>query len=78
MRAESGALRAERAESLRSRRAATTKGRSSLIDLLFEARDLLSELLYLVLQVFFPASYPGVAGFEEGADASYGANGVAA
>ncbi len=43
---------------------------------MFEACDLLPELLYLVLQVFFPAAYAGVAGFQEGADVSYGSNGV--
>lgn len=44
---------------------------------MFEACDLLPELLYLMLQVFFPAAYAGVAGFQKGADASYGSNGVA-
>src|SRR4028118_1611237 len=41
----------------------------TLIDLLFEAGDLLPELLYLVLEVPLPASHPRVAGLQGVADA---------
>src|SRR4028118_1367553 len=41
----------------------------TLIDLLFEAGDLLPELFYLVLEVPLPASHPGVAGLQGVAEA---------
>src|SRR4028118_479365 len=50
----------------------------TLIDLLFEAGDLLPELLYLVLEVPLPASHPRVAGLQGVAEAVGPAHGPAA
>src|SRR4028118_897289 len=49
-----------------------------LIDLLFEAGDLLPELFYLVLEVSLPASHPRVAGLQGVAEAVCPAHGPAA
>ena len=51
------------------------KARSAvLIDSLLEAGDLFSQVVDLVFEVFFSAANAGVAGFDYGAEAVYGAD----
>jgi hypothetical protein len=44
-----------------------------LINALLEARDLLPQFFYLVLEIALPAPHAGIAGFEDGTQGVYGA-----